>query len=276
MGKEPPTSTGPAKTLARRVNELARTTSDALIWRRSNGHLDVAPIGRSSLDLPLQGARPIREIPNYRGRDSFTGSYWFSQTRGLVEHESMAERLAAMMIDYYEDVLAITPQPMLIVLDDAPPRVPDFWTVHADATRCVYDVKHDEDTDEHVLAQFRRTAIVCARLGWRYALIPAPPKVFEYNLEKIAGYRQPHYIPCEAVLDATIEYCRTPREIGEVADMLSPTSRGAVVSAVYSLMWHHVLEPLTLEVPMDWHSLVASHASLTAFDLADIALVATP
>jgi len=267
-----PTSTNDATarlTRAKQVNDLARTLTDELIWRDATGRLRHRAIGTACLDLPLETATPIREIPNYKDRVSYRGTYWFSQTGRSLRTESVAESRGLMLLDFQEDVVAITTQPFAIVRAGyrLPPKVPDYWVVYGNGVRAVGEVRPEGKIDVAAEEAFRESAMICERIGWEFSLTAEPTGAVLETVKLLAGFRFPRYAPSDAVVDAVLEFCRAPRRIVDVAHMLSPASTGQVTPAIYHLLWLGVLQLETLDAPLNWDTTVTVRGDVPRVDL---------
>lgn len=254
-----------ARRLAGRVRAASVGVSDCLVWRTSSDELRRAPINSASCDLGFEDSAPIRIEFRYQGRRAFSGEHWFSPTRRSLHYESMTERLSMILLAYHynrddmPDIVAAASQPMLIV-GPYGRRYPDLMLRFDNGERVVIDVKTRHGLNIEQRARSERTQEVCDRVGWRYFAVVEPPAVIGYNLETLASRRQPWYRPTAELQAKAVDLCRQPRRLKDVADMLSPTSRGSISGNLLHLLWSRVLDPVTLTAPLDWDTVISDSA----------------
>lgn len=247
-----------ARKLNRRVNKASAGYHDTLVWRTNSDELRRAPIGPHCYDFDLEHALPIRIAYRWSGRKAYSGQHWFSPTGTSLYYESMMERLGMIQVAYHfnradlPSIVAASSQPVRILFDSRGGCFPDLFCRFSDGTRTVLEVKPRGALSMEKRAEFERTQDICTRIGWQYAAILEPTEVVEYNLYTLAARRQPRFAPPADLRDEIVDLCQDPVPLGEVADTLSPASRAHVSPQLLHLMWMRVIEPWTLQEPLDW------------------------
>jgi len=237
---------------------------DIIVWRTRDNRLRRAEIGPRCWGLGMERSYPIRLEYRWPKRHAYSNERWFSHTGESLHCESMNERLALMQIEYFFNgpgmprIAAAAAQPMLM-LSEGRDRYPDFLLALSDGRRLVIDAKPRDKMTDEVVANLAVTREVCETVGWEYAVVHEPRvKVTEYNLETLSSRRQQRYAPWPELREAVRDQCALPRPLGDVVDAISPIARGLVISYVHHMMWHREIDPLTLQEPLNWESLVVA------------------
>ena len=201
-----------------------------------------------SVGVPLAHACPIRVPAFYRGQSSKPGYYWMASVAGHVSHESKAERLYLMELDWAGTAIGVLPQPFRLHFPrDARPfkHIPDFLTQHADASHEVVDVKGARQQDKPLnKLTFDLTREACAELGFGFTVYAGPTTITEANLAFLAGYRGPGPAVLDEYLPALVDAVDGSEPT--VADATKRLTSAGVMPAiapavVWRAMWKRLL-----------------------------------
>lgn len=256
--------TGPnvsARRLADRVRVATVGRDNIIVWRTRDNRLRHAEIGPRCRDLGMERSYPIRLEYRWPKRRAYSNERWCSHTGESLHCESMFERLVIMQLEYFFNgpgmprIAAAATQPMLM-LSEGRARYPDIMLRLTDDRRLVVDAKPRDKMTPDVVANLAVTREVCQTVGWEYAVVHEPSKVVEYNLETLSSRRHGRFAPWPELRDAARDQCLAPRPLGDVLDAISPAARGNVISYVHNMMWNRLIDPMTLQEPLDWDSLV--------------------
>jgi hypothetical protein len=231
-------------------------TIDRVSWIDLTGVRHLRPASTALFDAGIVSGRPVRKPGRWRGQMTYPGKHWFASSGLHVSFESMLERSALMRIDFALDVVAIAAQPMRIQFADGGTTVPDFLAEHRDGGQTVFEVKPSHALDEDRLARFAESARVCRDIGWGFQILTEADVVVMDNLELLAAYRHPLYIPPAEIQDRVLTAARGPLTLrqGALASGL-PIRRG--YAAVYNLAWRRQLT-LDLTSPITNHTAIAA------------------
>jgi hypothetical protein len=222
----------------------------------------VAPTGEPvSVDpgdaehIPLDLARPARQIPSYRGQRHFPGYWWSATTGGHIVFESWLERHHIMAADRDPAVVAISSQPCLLTWPEGSrvrQHVPDLFLRRVDGTAVLLDCRPVRRRDERFGEAADVNAAFCAQVGWGYAVVGEPEPVPAANLRWLAGYRHPRFHDT-SVATRLDEAFAAPARLREGANRVGDEI--AVLPVAYHLMWRGVLRfderaPLSLATPV--------------------------
>lgn len=213
-------------------------TGDALIvWSDKKGVPRTARPDRKTLAIDFHDVGLARQPARYQHRRNYEGHYWFAGTRKLVWHESMTEYTALMWLDHTQDIVGIGAQPMCMVFDDNTRHYPDYFAVHSDERRVIYNVKGRHHFDEKAQLQAAKAAEICERVGWGYVNIHDFSRVERHNLEWLAAYRHPRYRPTVDERQRILDVLTEPMSLDEASRILDFRTPVAHIHKLYNLMW---------------------------------------
>lgn len=198
-------------------------------------------------EVPFEYCRPVREFPSWRLKRHYSGALWMVRTRRHVPFESLTERACLLELDRWDQVVAVSSQPMWIrwLGSESATHAPDYFVRMHDGQSLLIDVRPLARIDDAARTQFDRTAILCERLGWQYSVYHGRSKTSEANLRFLARYREERW-----AIDG-IEHLHFP-PISSIADVAAALNDdGLGLGRCYWLMWHGLLTfdmdlPLTL------------------------------
>ncbi|MFJ4221860.1 TnsA-like heteromeric transposase endonuclease subunit [Curtobacterium luteum] len=202
---------------------------------------------------PILTGRPSRRPATHPLKRNTEGFYWFEQTTAHIWHESMTEYTALMLLDHTEDIAGICTQPMRIDFSDGTSHFPDGFVIYADGRQQVFDVRPADLVDADAVAQFTKTAAVCAEVGWTHRLVVDITLPHRHNLELLAGYRHPRHLPTAALADQLLHEAAEPTRFGQLWARVRRHTRSR--AGLYNLLWHReltfdMLHPLTMNTPI--------------------------
>ncbi|MCC3773619.1 TnsA-like heteromeric transposase endonuclease subunit [Streptomyces sp. UNOB3_S3] len=193
-------------------------------------------------DVMFEDALPARTIPSYAGQRHTPGRYWSATTDRMIEYESYLELQRMKLLDYDTDVTAFAAQPFMIEGRDAQggwKHTPDLFARRRDGSALLVDVKPRAFVDRPaVLRQSRRTAEMCARIGWDYQLVSEPDSLMWATVSWLAGYRRPLHAG-HGLADRLLLLACKPVPIGELISFQPAPELARPM--VFHLMWHHQL-----------------------------------
>jgi hypothetical protein len=190
----------------------------------------------------LEGGRPVRSFPSYRGQRNYPGWYWSATMGRRVGFESWVERDHLVALDFDLAVTAVTSQPFWLLWRAAGGKVrrhaPDFFARLASGGALVVDSRPLDRIGERDREAFAAAGAACARLGWRYAVWGSADPVPAANLRWLAGYRHPR---ChDAVVAGRLrEVFGRPRALMDGAELAGDPL--ATLPVLFHLMWQHEL-----------------------------------
>jgi hypothetical protein len=191
--------------------------------------------------IPLDLARPARQIPSYRGQRHFPGYWWSATTGGHIVFESWLERHHIMAADRDPAVVAISSQPCLLTWPEGSrvrQHVPDLFLRRVDGTATLLDCRPVRRRDERFGEAADVNAAFCAQVGWGYAVVGEPEPVPAANLRWLAGYRHPRFHDT-SVATRLDEAFAAPARLRDGANRVGDEI--AVLPVAYHLMWRGVL-----------------------------------
>lgn len=223
-------------------------TLDRVRWIDSAGTIQQRAADATLLDASIVTGRPVRRPGRYRGQKNYPGKHWFASSQVHIPFESMLERSALMRIDFALDIIAIAAQPVKILFADGGNTVPDFLAEHRDGSQTIFEVKSARALTEEKLAKFAKSKTVCDKVGWGFQVLTECDVITMDNLELLAGYRHPLYLPVREVRDRILAAARKPLTLreGAIASGL-PIRNG--YAAIYHLAWKRALS-LNLTAPI--------------------------
>ncbi|ORA58440.1 hypothetical protein BST24_21715 [Mycobacteroides franklinii] len=87
---------------------------------------------------------------------------------------------------------------MMMTFSDGTRHYPDFFALHGNGDRFVYDVKPSGRMNDTAATQFEKTADVCAHIGWRHEVLHEAHPTKVRNLEWLRSARHPRYHPAQS------------------------------------------------------------------------------
>lgn len=219
------------------------------------------PLIRSA-GISLADASPVRVPAFYRGQSSKPGYYWMASVGGHVSHESKAERLYLMELDWLGTATRVLPQPFRLHFPrNARPfrHIPDFLAQHHDSSQEVVDVKGARQQHKPLnKLTFDLTREACDELGFAFTVYSGPTTITEANLAFLAGYRGPGAKALDAYLPALVDAV----DGGEptVAEASKRLSEAGVLPAVApAVVWRSTWRRL---LTADFHSPLRSETRI--------------
>ena len=230
----------------RTIKKPPPTGVDTIHWMEGERPRSAkADAAASMLDLHSAG---LARVPRkFKGQSNYHGRIWMAGPEASVWHESMTEYSGLMLIDHLHDIRAITPQPMLITFADGRTHYPDFFAVHRNERRTVFDVHTRAMTDAAAEATFDATRRLCEGIGWRYELLHELDDTTKFNLEWIAAFRHWRNAPDETVRAMLLAAVEARPTFGELRTAIRTDKPGEHLDALYHHMWHR-------EVGFDLHT----------------------
>jgi hypothetical protein len=240
--------------------KVVATTTDKTIDRVSFTHVagvrHLRPADSALFDAGIIAGRPVRKPGRWRGQMTYPGKHWFASSGLHISFESMLERSALMRIDFALDVVAIAAQPMRIHFADGGTTVPDFLAEYRNGEQTVFEVKPSHALTEERLARFAESKRVCATVGWGFEILTEASVIVMDNLELLAAYRHPLYMPTPEAQARILTAARNPLPLREGAIVSGlPIRRG--YAAVYHLAWKRQLD-LDLTTPITNRTAIAA------------------
>ena len=229
---------------------VGRLAGAWLLWADANGEPQRARINRAAFELPIETAQLARQPAQYFQRHHYEGFYWCAGTRRHHWYESLEEMTALMSLDHQYRLRAVSSQPFELRFDDGSKHTPDFFAVHDDGSRVVYDVKATERIKGDVAEKFALTKDACDQIGWGYEVLTELTRAERHNLEWIASYRRDRYAPTAAETRTIRDLLRTPQPLGEIRERIPR------IHHLYNLMWRREIDfdgsqPLTLHTTLE-------------------------
>ncbi|MFI8837114.1 TnsA-like heteromeric transposase endonuclease subunit [Streptomyces afghaniensis] len=192
--------------------------------------------------VSFENALPAREIPSHAGQRHTPGHYWSATTDRMIGYESYLESKWMKLLDFDPEVASFSAQPFTIDGHDgdgAWVHTPDLFARRSDGSVLLLDVKgNGRLTVPTVVCQARRTADLCRRIGWDYAMVGEPDALRWATVSWLAGYRRPLRAGKE-LADRLLVLAQKAVVIGDLVNF-QPIPELAR-SVIYHLMWHHQL-----------------------------------
>ncbi|GAA4156006.1 TnsA-like heteromeric transposase endonuclease subunit [Leifsonia shinshuensis] len=211
------------------------TVGEYILWTDARREPQKTRADKRALNIPFETASVIRQPAEYKDRANYEGFYWMAATDGHVWYESFEEMTSLKLLDHHGTIRAISTQPMQIYFDDGSDHTPDFFAVHTDGSRTVYDSKHSSRIKGKVATSFENTRRVCKRIGWDYQVITELTRVQRHNLDWIGYNRHPRYAPTAERRERILAAAQAPTALGE---LLLADHRP---HEIYHLMWKREL-----------------------------------
>lgn len=205
-------------------------------------------------DVDLTNVWPVHDIPAWRGRRTYEGSWWFSGLSRSIPFASLEEQDLLMVLDSGQDVVAVIPRPLSLVRrsDDAKLLVaPSFYVKFRDGREVL--THHGAVSPELVRIVEQDSGFVLAR--WM------PDAISLMNLSWLSGFRFSRCRPSETVESGIRRIFRQPTALraGTARSArLCDISLDAALVGVYSMLWRgELLVPLSA-LPLSDRSIVRS------------------
>jgi hypothetical protein len=224
--------------------ESSKGLADLITWTDELGHRSTVVADTRVRTLSLERSLPARRSGKYPGRRNYEVLYWFTSSGRRVWFESLFERTALMVMDHQQEVATIAAQPFKLTLEADGVRCtrwPDYFMVHGNGDQVVLDVHPSEMMSPETVETYRRTAQFCDRVGWRYELFTDIDRVFQNNLEWLAGYRHSRNRPSTDVADRICRIFRRPRTLEDGCQLFDPAMPTTARSLIYNLLWQRRL-----------------------------------
>jgi hypothetical protein len=203
--------------------------------------LHVEPAGPALLHRNIHQARRIRTGVQYKGQRNYHGLYAFGQTGQHVWYESLFEKTALLSLDFSEQISSISAQPVMLQFPDRSVHYPDFFAVHDDGRQVLYDVRPSSLTDKGAADDFAKTKVLCDLVGWRYELFTDIDPLVRINLEWLAGYKHPRYIPTAEVTQRVLRTATSATPFRDLVRVADPEIAARGSMALYNLLWNRQL-----------------------------------
>ena len=209
------------------------------------------PAGPECRDVGIERAVPILRGHNYQHRRHYEGHYWCAGTGRHVWYESMTEYTSLMYLDHTERLSGVAAQPVCFYFEDGSRHYPDFFALHESGEQVMYDVRPLSLVDEAAEEQFAKTAAVCERIGWGYAVLHGVSGAQRHNLEWVAAYRHPWNSPIEEDRERLLAFLEKPQTLGDAARLLDLKYPSRRVNIIYHLMWQQQIT-YNDALPLNW------------------------
>lgn len=228
---------------------------DVLHWIDAEGIGHMAPADGMATGLELHKAAVFRQGIKYPRRRNYEGYYWFSGTGQHLWYESLTEYSALMWLDFSQDIVGISTQPMCIYFADGTSHYPDFFTVQRDGTQTLYDVRPQNLIDAKATETFTKTRDLCQRIGWPYQILGELGLPMRHNLEWLAAYRHPRYKAPPEIQELVVDLLSEPARLLDVARAISAGAPAFSIHFVYNLLWTREIRA-DLARPLSWNTIL--------------------
>ncbi len=136
------------------------------------------------LHAKIETALPFRSGVQYQNRRNRHSRQFVSPPqRSHVWCESALEADALLVLEFEGDARQVASQPMKFVFADGTEHVPDFFALLRSGDQVVYDVKPLGRMTDEAREQFRKTAEMCASIGWKHQVLNEPAPALLQNLQ---------------------------------------------------------------------------------------------
>lgn len=227
-----------------------------------SGQVTQLPWDQAVGSVRFEELAPVSAFPVLPGRRWGPGWWWSATTGRHVVHGSAAMRTQLMTLDRDPEVTGLSARPVrLIWRDPADGRVrgwvPQLFARYADGTGLLADGP-SSPTAGGDRAQRARMVLeaACARVGWSYRRLEAPPAVVAANLRWLAGYRHPRYQGPPGLRAALAEAFTVARPLADGTASVGDPLR--VLPAAYHALWSGRLV-MRLDEPLSEQALVCAH-----------------
>ncbi len=150
-------------------------------------------------DIAFESVDVVRVPASWQHKRNYEGYYWAATAASHVWFESLYERAALVRLDRDRRVAGLAAQPMWIHWPHgAGKHAPDFFVRYDDGSAALIDVRPAERIGDDDAEVFRRTAEVCERLGWGYAVVSDISVAEHRSLRFLSGYRYDRWISAAA------------------------------------------------------------------------------
>nr|WP_081484799.1 TnsA-like heteromeric transposase endonuclease subunit [Gordonia polyisoprenivorans] len=228
---------------------LTGTATPRVSWRDLDGQFRSEIASPGLLHEHLETARAFRSGVQYQNRRNRHSRQFVIPQRSHVWCESALEADALLVLEFEGDTQQIASQPMKLVFADGTDHVPDFFALLRSGDQVVYDVKPSGRMTAEATDQFRKTAELCASVGWKHRVLNDPHPTTIQNLHFIRPARHDHYHPSPKEFRRIREVFASgvPFSDGTIMADLKHPNRAA--AHVRHLLWHRHLDA-DLTVPV--------------------------
>lgn len=223
--------------MASNKNPANRSKPTTLSWLDKTGAEHTAIAGPSRLSDALYFASPYRKAHQYPKRRHYTGEHWFSNTGTHVWYESLFERQAMLWLDFSHTIVAISSQPMQMLLGNGTKHVPDLIALHSSHRQVVYDIKPPELVTADAREQFKETARVCQAVGWGYEVLSSFEPVTRRNLNWLSNFRQNRFAPPAEARARLMDALVGPLALEQAAAAMKAEVPNVAKAWLYHLVW---------------------------------------
>lgn len=221
-------------------NFVNKTGHTVMLWRSANGSHKHRVLDKRANDLHPEGFPRCRVGANYPHRRNYEGMYPFLRTGQNLWYESLTELRSLVSLEHTQRIAGISTQPFCLAFPNGTRHYPDFYAVHDDRTRVLYDVKLLEH-QEAAQAQFSRTREVCEAMGWGYEVLHEIDSINWKNLEVLAYHRTEAMHPDPLHLNRLLEHLQSPRSLAEAALHLDEDHPAWQLPGIYHLMFRQAV-----------------------------------
>lgn len=218
-------------------------------WISAGGRIRSEIASAALLHAKMEKALPFRSGVQYQNRRNRHSRQYVSRQRSHVWCESAVEADALLVLEFEGDAQQIASQPMKLVFADGTDHVPDFFALLRSGDQVVYDVKPSGRMTDEAQEQFRKTAELCASIGWKHQVLNEPAPVLLQNVQFLRPARHGHYHPSATAFERIREVFIDGVTFGDgtiMADLQHPYRAAAHVR---HLLWHRYLDA-DLSVPV--------------------------
>ncbi|WP_426763061.1 TnsA-like heteromeric transposase endonuclease subunit [Pseudarthrobacter sp. 1G09] len=234
---------------------------DVLHWIDAEGVGHMAAADSRATGLELHKAAVFRQGIKYPRRRNYEGYYWFSGTGQHLWYESLTEYSALMWLDFSQDIVGISTQPMCIYFADGTSHYPDFFTVQRDGTQTLCDVRPQNLIDAKAAETFAKTRDLCQRIGWPYQILGELGVPMRHNLEWLAAYRHPRYKAPKEIEELLVDFLSEPARLRDVARAIRPGAPAFSIHFVYNLLWTREIRA-DLARPLSWNTILRKNENV--------------
>ncbi|MCA9921457.1 MAG: TnsA endonuclease N-terminal domain-containing protein [Anaerolineales bacterium] len=205
---------------------------------------------------------PVRKVSNRGG--NIIGYFPSLKMGKMVTFESTIERDLLYLLDYEAHVVAFADQPLVITyLDNGRKHTytPDFHVKFADGNDTIIECKpHDLTGTAENRRKFAAGSTWAAEKGWAFAVITEKALRTSHRLGnvKLLTRHARHEIPDSLKLRIQhyLAHGASPKSIADLVVEMAPENVGAIITAVYQMLFYHELVTEMDDVPITPQSLV--------------------